>query len=60
MSNSIRDLLAEGVLAVTKDWAAIKKKEDRERRQAESRREQYWRGYSSRITAKAAAYEAMG
>jgi hypothetical protein len=59
MSESIRDLLAEGVLAVTKDWAAIKKKEDRERRQAESTRERYWRGCSSRVTAKAAAYEVM-
>ncbi|MBI1789589.1 MAG: hypothetical protein HYR60_18810 [Acidobacteria bacterium] len=59
MSESIRGLLAEGVLAVTKDWAAIKKKEDRDRRQAESTRERYWRGYSFRVTAKAAAYEVM-
>ena len=59
MSESICGLLAEGVLAVTKDWAAIKKKEDRDRRQAESTRERYWRGYSSRVTAKAAAYEVM-
>ena len=59
MSDSIRGLLAESVLAVTKDWAAIKKKEDRDRRQAESTRERYWRGYSPRVTAKAAAYEVM-
>jgi hypothetical protein len=59
MSESIRGLLAEGVLAVTKDWAAIKKKEDRDRRQAEFTRERYWQGYSSRVTAKAAAYEVM-
>lgn len=59
MSESIRGLLAEGVLAVTKDWAAIKKKEDRDRRQSGSARERYWRGYSSRVTAKAAAYAVM-
>jgi hypothetical protein len=59
MSDSIRKLLAEGVLTVTKDWAAIKKKEDRDRRQAESARERYWRGCSSRVTAKTAAYKVM-
>ena len=59
MSETICDLLAEGVLAVTKDWAAIKKKEDRDRRQAEFARERYWRGHSSRVTVKDAAYGAM-
>jgi hypothetical protein len=59
MSENIRGLLAEGVLAVTKDWAAIKKKEDRDRRRAESTRERYWRGHSSRVTAKDAAYKVM-
>ena len=29
MSDSIRNLLSEGVLAVTKDWTKIKKQEER-------------------------------
>jgi 5S rRNA maturation endonuclease (ribonuclease M5) len=59
MSESIRGLLASGLLAVTKDWATIKKKEDRERRKSESARERYWRGYKLRVTVKDAAYQIM-
>jgi hypothetical protein len=59
MSESICGLLADGVLAVTNDWAKIKKREERDRRQAESAQERYRRGYSSRVTAKDAAYAVM-
>lgn len=59
MSESIRDLLAEGVLAVTKDWAKIKKQEERDRRQAERGRERYARGYSYRVTAKDVAWDVI-
>jgi len=45
MSESICGLLADGVLAVTNDWAKIKKREERDRRQAESALERYRRGY---------------
>jgi len=59
MSESIRGLLAQGVLAVTKDWAKIKKQEERDRRQTERRRERYFRGSNSRVTVKEAAYILM-
>lgn len=57
--SSIPDLLAEGVLAVTKDWAKIKKQEERDRRQAEAARQRYYAGRNQRVTVKDAAYEVM-
>ncbi len=59
MSETIRDLLAQGVLYVTKDWTKIKKQEDRDRQQAERSRDRYVRGHSSRVTAKEAAEAVM-
>ena len=59
MSESIRGLLAQGVLAVTKDWAKIKKQVERDRQQAERSRDRYLRGHSSRVTAKEAAEAVM-
>jgi hypothetical protein len=59
MNENVRSLVADAVLTVTKDWAAIKKKEDRDQRRAESRRERYWRGFNSRVSVKSAAYEVM-
>lgn len=58
MSN-ISDLLAQGLLSVTKDWSKIKKQEERDSRQAERRQERYLQGCSSRWTQKEAAYEGM-
>jgi len=58
MSN-ISDLLAQGLLSVTKDWSKVKKQEERDSRQAERRQERYLQGCSSRWTAKEAAYEVM-
>ncbi len=59
MSEGISDLLAQGLLSVTKDWAKVKKQEERDSRQAERSRERYFRGYSYRVTAKEAAYAVM-
>jgi hypothetical protein len=59
MSETIRDLLAQGVLAVTKDWAKIKKQVERDRQQAERSRDRYVRGHSPRVTAKEAAEAVM-
>ena len=54
--NSFADSLATALQQTTKDWAAIKKKEERDRRQAARLREKYTRGRSSRTTIKAAAF----
>jgi hypothetical protein len=59
MSESIRNLLMQGVLSVTRDWAKIKKEEERDRRRAERGRERYMRGRSFRTTAKEAAEVGM-
>ena len=53
---SFADSLATAVQQTTKHWAAIKKKEERDRRQAARLRERYIRGRSLRTTIKEAAY----
>src|ERR1700694_653811 len=59
MSESIRALLMQSGLAVTKNWTKIKKQEERDRRQAERGRERYTRGYSYRVTAKYVAWDVI-
>ncbi len=56
---SFADSLARAVQKTTKDWAAIKKKEERDRRQAARLTERYIRGRSLRTTTKEAAFAAI-
>ena len=56
---SFADSLASAVRKTTKDWAAIKKKEERDRRSAARLREKYIVGRSLRTTIKEAAYAAI-
>ena len=56
---SFADSLASAVQKTTKDWAAIKKKEERDRRSAARLREKYIVGRSQRTTIKEAAYAAI-
>jgi DNA topoisomerase VI subunit B len=53
------DEVAKAVLGVTKEWAAIKKQEERNRRQANRLHERLVTGRSSRVTVKDAAEVAM-
>ncbi len=53
---SFADSLASALQKTTKDWAAIKKKEERDRRSAARLREKYIVGRSLRTTIKEAAY----
>ena len=53
---SFADSLASAVQKTTKDWAAIKKKEERDRRSAARLREKYIVGRSLRTTIKEVAY----
>jgi hypothetical protein len=46
------------IMKVTRDYATIRKKEDRDRRRDERARERYWKGRISRTTIKDAAAEA--
>lgn len=59
MSETFQNAVAGALLAVTKDWAAIKKKRQRDRRRAERDCERYFSGRSLRVTVKDAAYEVM-
>jgi len=59
MNSTFANSLANAVLSVTKDWAAVKKKQERDRRQAERLREHYYRAQSARTTIKDAAYAAI-
>jgi hypothetical protein len=60
MSSSFADHIAKAVLQVTKPWAEIKKREDREQRHlAAYLRKIYTRRHTSRITIKDAAFEVI-
>jgi len=56
---SIADEVARAVLSGTKDYAAIKKKQERDRRQAERLQERYFRGHNQSVTIRDAAFAAM-
>jgi len=53
------DSVAKAVLYVTKEWAAIKKKQERNQRQAERMVERLCRDRGDRVTAKQAAYQVI-
>jgi hypothetical protein len=57
--SDLASALAGAVLKVTKDWSAVKKAEERDRRTAEYKSERYYSGRSPRITIKDAAYRVM-
>ena len=56
---SFADSLASAVHKTTKEWAAIKKKEERDRSSAVRLREKYIAGRSLRTTIKEVAYAVM-
>ena len=56
LMGSLAESLAGAVRRTTKEWAAIKKKEERDRQSAARAREKYFSGRSLRTTAKEAAY----
>ena len=56
LMESLAELLAAAVQKTTKEWAAIKKREERDRRSADRAREKYFSGHSLRTTIKDAAY----
>ena len=56
LTKSFADSLASAVRKTTKDWAAIKKQEERDRRSAARLLEKYIVGRSQRTTIKEAAY----
>ncbi len=56
---SFSESLAGAVQKTTKEWAAIKKKEERDRRMAARLREKYFVGHSLRTTIKEAAHAAI-
>jgi hypothetical protein len=56
---SIADAVARAVLSGTKDYAAIKKKQERDQRQADRLTERYRQGRSCRLTIKDAAWVAI-
>ena len=60
MSSTFADSVAKAVSKVIKPWVGIKKHADREQRAAAARlKEQYFRGRSSRVTIRDAAFEVM-
>ena len=59
LSESLADSLAGSVRRTTKEWAAIKKREERDQQSAARAREKYFSGRSLRTTTKEAAYDAM-
>jgi len=59
MSDNLAAMLAAAVTKVTKDYAKIKKKEERDQRQDARLRERYFSGRSSRTTIRDAAAAAI-
>jgi hypothetical protein len=60
MNLGFADSVAQAVSKVIKPWVEIKKHADREQRAAAARaKDQYFRGRSSRITIRTAAFEAI-
>ena len=59
LSPELADAVSIAVLRVTKEWAAIKKAEEREQRRADRLQERYWYGRSTSVTIKDAAYAAI-
>jgi hypothetical protein len=60
MTSGFADSVAQAVSKVIKPWMEIKKHADREQRAAAARaKEQYFRGRSSRVTIRAAAFAVM-
>jgi DNA topoisomerase 6 subunit A-like protein len=56
---SFANLVAKAVTETTKEWAAIKKRQEKDRQAAARMTDRYWRGRSTRTTIKDAAYEVM-
>jgi hypothetical protein len=59
LSPKVAAAVSAAVIAVTKEWSAIKRKQERDRRQAQRLAERLSRGRTSRITVKEAAYAAI-
>jgi DNA topoisomerase VI subunit B len=59
LPRSFAQAVAKAILDTTKEWANIKKKEERDRRQAERLKERMARGREERVSVKDAAYAVM-